>query len=92
LAAAKKRGVNLGGYRPGAKLTAKARKAGHEANARAARERAADLAPTIAELQAAGATSLRAIADGLNDLKIPTARVNTWSPVQVARVLARQSK
>jgi hypothetical protein len=39
-----------------------------------------------------GATSLRAIADGLNDLKIPTARVNTWSPVQVARVLARQSK
>jgi DNA invertase Pin-like site-specific DNA recombinase len=39
LAAAKRRGVKLGGYRPGAKLTAKARKAGHEANARVAGSR-----------------------------------------------------
>jgi DNA invertase Pin-like site-specific DNA recombinase len=34
LAAAKQRGVKLGGYRAGSKLTAKARKAGQEANAR----------------------------------------------------------
>ena len=39
---------------------------------------------------AAGAMSLQAIADGLNDRRIPTARGNTWSPVQLARVLARQ--
>jgi hypothetical protein len=53
--------------------------------------RAADIAPIIAEVQAAGATSLRAIAAGLNDRGIPTARGNgTWSAVQVARVMARQ--
>jgi hypothetical protein len=38
LAAAKRRGVKLGGYRAGSKLTAKARKAGQEANARIAAE------------------------------------------------------
>jgi hypothetical protein len=41
-------------------------------------------------LQAAGATSLRAIADGLNAKKIPTARgTGPWSAVQVQRVLER---
>jgi DNA invertase Pin-like site-specific DNA recombinase len=39
LAAAKRRGVKLGGYRVGSKLTAKARRAGQEANARVAAER-----------------------------------------------------
>jgi DNA invertase Pin-like site-specific DNA recombinase len=90
LAAAKQRGVKLGGYRAGAKLTAKARKAGQDANRRKAAERAADLAPMIAELQAAGATSLRAIAAALNERGIPTARASgDWSAVQVARVLMR---
>ena len=50
----------------------------------------ADIAPIIAEVQATGATSLRAIAVGLNERGIPTARGNgTWSAVQVARVLER---
>jgi DNA invertase Pin-like site-specific DNA recombinase len=90
LVAAKKRGVKLGGYRAGAKLTAKARKSGQEANARKAVERAADLAPAILELQAAGKTSLRAIAEGLNARGIPTARgTGNWSAAQVMRVLAR---
>jgi Recombinase len=41
-------------------------------------------------LQAAGATSLRAIADGLNALGIPTARGNgKWSAVQVQRVIEK---
>jgi hypothetical protein len=54
-------------------------------------ERAADIAPIIAELQAAGAISLRAVAEGLNERGIPTARGNgIWSATQVARVLARQ--
>jgi DNA invertase Pin-like site-specific DNA recombinase len=90
LAAAKRRGVKLGGYR-GGKLTRKTREAGSEAMARIAANRAADVAPIVAELQAAGATSLRAIAAGLNERNIPTARGDgEWSAVQVARVLARQ--
>jgi DNA invertase Pin-like site-specific DNA recombinase len=91
LAAAKRRGVKLGGYRENAKLTRKACQRGSEAVAAIAAARAADIAPIIAEVQAAGAPSLRAIAAGLNDRGIPTARGNgTWSAVQVARVMARQ--
>jgi hypothetical protein len=78
------------GYNKNPKLTAKARKAGQEANARKAAARAADIAPVIKELQAAGATSLYAIADGLNERGIPTARGSgKWSATQVMRVLAR---
>jgi Recombinase len=52
--------------------------------------RATDLAPTIKALQAAGATSLRAIAAGLNDQGIPTARgEGEWTATQVMRVLER---
>jgi hypothetical protein len=90
LAAAKRRGKKLGGDR-GARLTTKARKSGNEAVARAAKQRASDVAPVIAELQASGAESLRAIAAGLNARGIPTARGNgQWSAVQVARVIERR--
>lgn len=90
LAAAKKRGVKLGGYRKNAEFTAAARKAAIAAKADKVAKRAADLAPVIAELQAAGAASLRVIADGLNQRGIPTARGNAvWSATQVARVMAR---
>jgi DNA invertase Pin-like site-specific DNA recombinase len=64
LAAAKRRGVKLGGDR-GARLMAKARAAGRAALRARARNGALDLAPTIQELQAAGCESLRAIAAGL---------------------------
>jgi hypothetical protein len=81
--------MQLGGDR-GARLTAKARKLGNEANERATDQRAADIAPTVAELRAAGAESLRAIAAGLNARGIPTARgAGQWSAVQVARVIER---
>src|SRR4051812_29763385 len=63
LAAAKRRGVKLGGDR-GARLTAKARAAGRAALQERARKRAADLAPTIKELQAAGFESLWALQRG----------------------------
>jgi DNA invertase Pin-like site-specific DNA recombinase len=90
LAAAKRRGVQLGGDRR-ARLTAKARKAGNAANTEAARNRAADVAPVIKELQAAGAESLPAIGAGLNARGIPTAcGSGSWSAVQVARVLERR--
>jgi DNA invertase Pin-like site-specific DNA recombinase len=70
-AAAKRRGVKLGGDR-GARLTVKARLAGVEAVQTRANERAADLGPIVRELQAAGATSLRALAAALNDRGIRT--------------------
>ena len=89
LAAAKRRGVKLGGNR-GVKPSAKMQKASKAALQARADARAADIAPTIKALQEAGATSLRAIADGLNAKKIPTSRGNgEWSAVQVARVLER---
>jgi DNA invertase Pin-like site-specific DNA recombinase len=53
-------------------------------------QRAAEVLPTIRELQAAGAKSLRAIAARLNELGIPTARgTGAWSAVQVMRLLGR---
>jgi len=46
--------------------------------------------PTIKGLQPAGATSLRAIAAGLNVQGVPTARgQGEWSAVQVAHVFER---
>ena len=86
LAAAKARGVKLGGDR-GGRLTAKQRAAGRAVQQERARDRAADLMPTIKELQAAGCESLRAIAAALDERGIPTARGGKWSSVQVGRLL-----
>jgi DNA invertase Pin-like site-specific DNA recombinase len=88
LQAAKKRGVKLGGFR-GAMPTARMRKLSATALHARTEARVADLAPIIRELQAAGKTSLRAIAEGLNVQSIPTARGGKWSSVQVMRVLER---
>jgi DNA invertase Pin-like site-specific DNA recombinase len=88
LAAAKRRGVQLGGDR-GVKPTAKMRKRSAVVRQQRAAARAGDLKPTIDELQASGAVSLRAIAAGLNERSIPTAHgAGTWTAVQVQRVLA----
>jgi predicted Zn-ribbon and HTH transcriptional regulator len=60
-------------------------------------DREADLLPVpyyhvVFTLPAAGAVSLRAVAAGLNEQGIPTARGDgIWSAVQVARILARES-
>jgi hypothetical protein len=51
--------------------------------------KAADLAPIIKELRAAGKTSLSAIAAELNDAGVPTARDGKWSSPQVMRMLER---
>jgi DNA invertase Pin-like site-specific DNA recombinase len=88
LAAAKKRGVKLGGDR-GARLSRAARKAGREAQAARAHDRAVDLSPIIAELQRNGITSLSGIARAFNDRRIPTPRGRQWTATQVARVAAR---
>ena len=92
LAAAKARGVKLGGFRAGAKATAQMRRHSIEVRSAAAEERARDLVPIIAELRAQGAQSLRDIAAALTDRGIPTARGGTeWTAAAVARVLQRNN-
>ena len=90
LAAAKRRGVKLGNP---AHLDRKARRKGTAASAAvrsaAAQQRAADLAPIIADLRRDGAISLRDLAGGLNQRGIPTSRGAEWTAAQVQRLLAR---
>lgn len=88
LAAAKARGVKLGGDR-GATLSPEAKAKGVAALKARADSRAADLAPIVAELRASGATSLRSLAAGLNRAGIAPSRGTAWSPMAVSRTLAR---
>jgi DNA invertase Pin-like site-specific DNA recombinase len=60
-------------------------------NQAAADERAAKVLPIIRKAQKAGANSLRAIAQVLNDRGIPTPRGGTWAPMQVKNILDRSS-
>ena len=91
LAAAKARGVKLGGDR-GARLTAEQRAQGRAAIEARSQARAVDLGPTIAALQAEGVTTLAGLAAALTERGIPTARgSSTWSAMQVSRVLARMA-
>jgi DNA invertase Pin-like site-specific DNA recombinase len=91
LASAKARGVSLGGVRKNHKpFTAKARAKGPKVMAARARERAADLAPILAELRAGGVTTLHGIAVALNERSIPTASsAGRWRATSVSRLLAR---
>src|SRR5215213_8223500 len=73
LAAAKKRGAVLGGFRGRVGTSADLEKARATRTAKAKR-RAVDLAPTIRGLQAAGSISLHAIASGLNARQIAAVR------------------
>jgi DNA invertase Pin-like site-specific DNA recombinase len=86
LAAAKRRGVKLGGWR-GHVFTAREHRASAAARREQAQQRAADLAPVVKELQASGSVSLTAIAAGLNERGIPTTRGGQWSATQVMRLL-----
>lgn len=89
LAAAKARGVKLGGdrgHRPAAPLDALA-----AANARvlAANRAACRLMPVIGELRDGGASSLHQLAAGLNGLGVPTPRGGSWTATAVRRALLR---
>ncbi|WP_445217689.1 recombinase family protein [Bradyrhizobium sp. Pa8] len=89
LAAAKKRGVKLGGFR-GASMTKAAHQASKIVRERSAAQRAHDLMPTLRELQSNGAKSNEALARALTGMRIPTSRGRTeWTGVQVARVLRK---
>jgi hypothetical protein len=71
-------------------LTPAVRRAGIEVRQARANERAADLAPIVKELQAAGVTSLKGIAAAFNERGIPTpAGCGRWYAAQVSRVLKR---
>ena len=88
LAAAKRKGVRLGG--PIA-LTAEARlcgsKVGSAKNRTLAVERARDLMPEIEDVRAAGNVTLAAVADALNARNVPTpGKVGKWHAATVARV------
>lgn len=92
LAQAKKRGKQIGGYADNcARIAPKGNRASAQVRGEAARRRAADLQPVIAELRSSGAVTLAQIANGLNSRGIATAHGRRWSPVQVQRVLRTAS-
>jgi DNA invertase Pin-like site-specific DNA recombinase len=84
LAAAKARGVTLGGPK-----LAEARKVAVAAIEAAADNHASNVLPLIREIKKAGATTLRAIADALNARGVSTARGGRWYAMTVSNVLAR---
>jgi hypothetical protein len=85
------RGYAVGEVRRGAKVVPK--NPTNEARQAGADKRAADLAPIVKELHAAGVTLLRAIAAALNERGISTPRgTGQWQAGTVAQLLARLSK
>jgi DNA invertase Pin-like site-specific DNA recombinase len=93
LAAAKARGVKLGGLRRPAKefaaLSKKGSAAGLAVRTAKAAKRRADLSPVIEHIRQGGSTSLRAIASELNARGIEAPRGGGWSAAQVMRVLGK---
>ena len=89
LAAAKRRGVVLGGDRGNcAEIARKGTKASAKVRTEQAQRRTADLLPIIETIKTGGAQSLREIAAALNERGILTARGCEWSAVGVMRVMA----
>ena len=90
LAAAKARGVKLGGSKNHtltAKDLAKGRAVSAAVRTAKARERAAELMPVIDELKASGATTLQQIADGLTERGISPPRGGQWQLCSVSRII-----
>jgi DNA invertase Pin-like site-specific DNA recombinase len=92
LAAAKARGVALGGQRGSldrmASMAAKGTRVSATVRQETASKRRADLLPVIAEIKEKGAVSLRQIANGLNALGLTTAWGRQWTSAQVHRLVA----
>lgn len=88
LAAAKARGVKLGGYRgyvpPAGHLAL-----GTPARQSRAKARAAELMPVIEELRGLGVVSVSGLAAALNARGMTAPRGGSWQAVQVARVIER---
>ena len=88
LAAAKARGITLGGWRGRAGTCNDLVRARASRTDKAVR-RASDLRATIREIQTSGAQSLCAVASRLNQRGITAPRGGNWSSAQVKRVLSR---
>ena len=90
LQAAKRRGVRLGNPKGAEALrrAGKGNKAGTDAAAAKARAHAAKVLPVVAELRAAGAESLGALARALNDRGVRTLHGKAWHKTSVRNLLA----
>ena len=88
LAAAKARGVQLGNPRL-SEVRQAAHKAAAIANEAAADQHAANVLPIIRQIKRARATTLREIANALNERGVRTARGGQWYAMTVRNVLAR---
>jgi DNA invertase Pin-like site-specific DNA recombinase len=84
LAAAKARGMKLGGPK-----LADAQRNGSQANRAKADQFAANTKPVIEQMRRSGITSLREIAAALNARGVPTARGGVWTPVQIVAIERR---
>jgi DNA invertase Pin-like site-specific DNA recombinase len=92
LAAAKARGTQLGGRRVSAERFAEIAAEGRNVRSAKAKALRSELLPTIAQIQAAGASNLRQIAAELNSRGIAAPRGGEWSAVQVQRVINSAAK
>ena len=93
LAAAKRRGIKIGGNnRHIGREAKKGGVASGAVRAAAAQRRAADLFPVIEAIRDEGRVTLREIADGLNEKGIVTPRGSKFRPAQVMRLLAKSQK
>ncbi len=92
LAVAKVRGVRLGNPSP-TPATAEMAAAARQARSRQVAARAADVLAVVRQVQAKGASSLRAIAAELHAHGVLTpAGKPDWSPAQVQRLLKRENQ
>ena len=90
LAAAKARGVRLGGHRLAAGLDSAFSRSGRAAQSARSTAHASDVLPYIIAARNAGATSLRQLAAALTARGIqPPSGGDRWHPQQVRRILAR---
>ncbi|MBR1281592.1 recombinase family protein [Bradyrhizobium sp. AUGA SZCCT0177] len=86
LAAAKARGVVLGGPRLHLARVSESVAVKAEAD-----RHAANVLPIVKEAQRAGAHTLRAVAEALNARGVPTARGGEWHPMSVKNLLDRSA-
>lgn len=91
LSAAKQRGVRLGNPNGAAALrrAGKGNGAGTQAASHLAQARAQGLKEVIEDLRSQGATTLAAVAQGLNARSMPSPRGGKWGRSSVALLLAR---
>jgi hypothetical protein len=68
---------------------AEAQAKAHEANRATAEAFAANVLPIVRQIQAAGVSGLKNIADALNDRGVRTARGGAWHNSTVRNLLAR---